>query len=114
MIKCKTLYFGYGDIGVGSNSLMQTILFVNIKPPQECGEVIPKEVIKDIDFGDKIIINLDDYDLYNLFCSVNENNRIIKYKDYIFDFTNYNNGSIQACKDGCKNALYLYQLSLGC
>lgn len=114
MIKGNVLYFGTGDIAVGSYSPTQLITFTNIKPPCKCGQTITDEMANNIEFGEKIIIELNDYDLYNLFCTVNESNRVIKYREYTFDFTNYNKESIRVCKGHAKNALYMYQLALAC
>lgn len=114
MIKEKTLYFGSGDIAVSSYSPTQLIIFTNIKPPCECGQTITDKMVEDIEFGEEIVLELNDYDLYNLFCSVNKNNRILKYGEYTFDFTNYNKESVRVCKDHSKNALYMYQFALAC
>lgn len=116
MIKGNTLYFGSGDIVVSSNSWCYSaeVGFTNIKLPCKCGDTITKEIERNIEFYDSISITLEDYELYNLLCNVDENNTIFIYKDYIFDFTNFNKESVRVCKDGVKNALLAYQLTLAC
>lgn len=116
MIKGNTLYFGFGDISVSSNSrnYSPVVVFTNIKPPCKCGDAITKEMRKNIDFYESISITMDDYDLYNLLCCVNENNKVIEYNQYTFDFTNFNEQSVRVCMDGVKNALLIHQLSLAC
>lgn len=114
MIKGNTLYFGSGDIAVGSNPTNQSVYFTNMKPPQKCGASITEEMEENIEFGEQIIIEINDYDLFHVFCSVSEENRIVKYENYIFDFTNYNKESVRVCKSHSKRALYFYQMCLAC
>jgi len=98
MIKGNTLYFGTGDILVGSNDLGY-MNFENIKPPQEIGKTITKEIYSGLEIGLNLEIWEDNiHELYELFKTVNENNRVVKYKDYTFDFTNYNQGSVNVCR----------------
>jgi hypothetical protein len=116
MIKENTLYFGYGDIAVSSNTwgYSPIVNFTDIKPPCKCGETITKEMQENIEFGKSINIEMNDYDLYDLLCSIDETNKVIKYKEYTLDFTEYNKESVRVCKDGVRNALLIYQLSLAC
>lgn len=117
MIKDKTLYFGYGDISVGRDIVSSCIIFRNIKPPCECGETITKDLIKekDIEFIDEpILLLVDDYDVYTLFKSVNEDNRIIHYNGYTFDFTKYNYESVRVCLDAANDILDSNRMLLAC
>ena len=116
MIKGNTLYFGYGDIAVGSNSWNYSpiVTFTNMKPPCKCGETITEKMKEEINFYEEIKIEVEDYELYNLLCNVDKDNRIINYKEYTFDFTNYNQERVRLCKEGVKNALLIHQLSLAC
>jgi hypothetical protein len=98
MIKDNTLYFGSGDILVGANDL-GFMHFENVKPPQEIGKTITKEVYEGLEIGLYLEIWEDNtHELYELFKTVNENNRVVKYKDYSFDFSNYKQGSVEVCK----------------
>lgn len=117
MIKDKTLYFGYGDISVGCVFDASCIIFRNIKPPCECGQTISKDLIreKSIEFiGEPILILVDDYDVYTLFKSINEDNKIIHYNGYTFDFTKYNYESIRVCMDAAKAILDSNLMLLAC
>lgn len=94
MIKGNILEFGYGDIAVGASNLLERITFTNIKPPIECGLAITEDM--DIEYGEQIIIQGDGtYDLYNIFKTVSRENRIVEYRGYTFDFTNYNEESVR-------------------
>lgn len=74
--------------------------FTNIKPPQEIGKAIRKVNREELEIGLQLNVWEDEvWDLYELFKTVNENNRIVKYKEYTFDFTNYHQGSVEVCKE---------------
>ena len=109
MIDGNRLKFGYGDIGVGSDKLTQRMSFQQFKPPVKCGD----RVSKDIEYiGDKIILKIS-YEDYREFskCLEQVSNRELTefiFKGYIFDFTNYNEKSIDACKKHLKNAMQWY------
>lgn len=95
MIKGNVIEFGYGDVLVGSNPMLDIFRVTSIKPPQEIGAVIDSSEDNGVEYNETIIINVDySLDLYRIIKSVNENNRVVKYKEWIFDFTNYNQTSV--------------------
>lgn len=91
MITGNVLKFGFGDISVGVNKLQQRISFQNIKPPQEIGTNVEDDSL----YGERIIFaETYPYEFYKLIKTVNENNRVVEYKGYVFDFTDYNQDSV--------------------
>lgn len=99
MIKGKVIEFGYGDVVVGNDWFKECITITNIKPPLECGKTIRRGV-EGIEFGESIEIYEDElHDIYKLICTVDEYNRVVKYKEWTFDFTNYNKESVKVVRD---------------
>lgn len=95
MIKGNVIKFGYGDVLVGSNPMLDVFTVTNIKPPQEIGTLINRIEGDMIEYGETIEIKVDcSFDLYRIIKSVDENNKIVKYKEWIFDFTNFNQLSV--------------------
>ena len=91
----KILKFGYGDIAVGSSNIC--ISFRGIRPPVEVGTKLTDEFM----FQNKIEVTTNWINFY--FKSVEELfqfehliNNVCKesptfiFKDYVFDFSNYN------------------------
>ncbi len=92
----KIIYFGYGDVSVISNQTGR-IWFQSIKPSCECGEDILDR--NDIELGEMLIVVEDHpHDLYKLFTTVSKENTVVRYKDVTFNFTNYNQKSVEVCK----------------
>lgn len=113
MINNNILKFGYGDIAVGVDELQQCMKFQQFKPPTECG----KRVYADVEWiGDeiKIYLNWEEYLEFNkLLEGVRcKNISVFDFKDYIFDFTNYNEKSIQTCKKFAELSMKWYILCL--
>lgn len=103
MIKGNVIEFGYGDVVVGVNQMEGCIIITNIKPLLECGTKFKKGEI-DIEYGLSVKIYEDNiHDIYDIICTVNKENRIVKYKDWIFDFSNYNEESVRVMKDASFN-----------
>lgn len=109
MIEGNRLKFGYGDIAVGADGLTQRISFRQFKPPAECGEQVSDEVEY---IGDEIVLEFsyEDYCEFNKYLKQISNKEIIEFifKEYIFDFSNYNEKSINVCKKHLNNAMQWY------
>ena len=68
MIDGNVLKFGYGDIGVEADSLMQRIRFWQIKPPANCGDNL---VISNIEFiAEPVYVCLKDIHEYSQFVNL--------------------------------------------
>lgn len=102
MIKGNIIKFGYGDVAVHGD-YMGFIEFTNIKPPLECGQTITDKVKKDLEIGLKIRIYGYDLQLYELMKDVSETNKIIEYKGYKLDFSNYNANSVGVVEEAALN-----------
>lgn len=113
MINGNILKFGYGDIAVGSDGLTQRISFQQFKPPAECGGNVPEDVEY---IGEEIVLQIsyDEYHEFNkqLKSVLSKEISTFGFKGYIFDFTNYNEESIKACKQRSKSAMYSYFLCM--
>lgn len=100
-IEKKNIYFGYGDVQVGS--VFSTINFRGFKPPIEVGARITNEVIKNNNLEyvtESIVINFTTMnELMNFKKLVEEidgkNNICFNCHGYTFDFSNYNQKSIE-------------------
>lgn len=101
MIVGNVIKFGYGDIAIFS-SQQGWVDFINIKPPQLCGENLLE--VEGVEYGLKIRIEEDDlFDFLKVMKTVNEDNRVVEYKGYVFDFTNYNQRSVNSAIKGARN-----------
>lgn len=96
----KIIYFGYGDVQVGSNFI--TLSFTGIKPPLEVGTRITDEVVRENNIEcitEPITFKFTDltelhYFQHNLKATDGATSVFFIYKDYIFDFSKYNIESI--------------------
>ena len=114
MIKDKTIYFGYGTVSVGASGY--TISFTTIKPPQEIGmKLLSSEEVQEV--GTPINLTLEYAEaeaLKSLLDSISEINTSFVFKDYTFDFTNYNPKSVEVVKLCVKPILNNYLPLLAC
>ena len=116
MIDGKTLKFGYGDIAVGRIPSVRAMSFQQFKPPTKCGDVVVDDKVEYI--GEQIILKISfaDYqELSKLFNGVKSREfSVFVFKDYIFDFTNYNEASVDACRQELSGAMKWYFLAMAC
>lgn len=113
MIDGKVLKFGYGDIAIDSDALAQKISFQQFETPIKCGEDVPKDMKY---VGEEIILQIS----YEEYCELIEqlNNVLSKniftfeFKGHVFDFTNYNEESVKACKKYLCSIMCVYFLSM--
>ena len=113
MINGNRLKFGYGDICVRSDGLTQRISFQQFKPPAECGGNVPEDVEY---IGEEVILQIS----YEEYCEFNKQLKSVlsnsistfSFKGYIFDFTNYNEESVNVCKKHSESAMYSYSLCM--
>lgn len=113
MIDGNILKFGYGDIEVGSNALIQAIIFQQFQPQGECGKEPPKNVEY---IGSEIRIenSYDDYiEFHELLLDV-QSRKISKFifKGYEFNFENYNAESVNVCLRQLHSSMYCYFLCM--
>ena len=97
MIIGKVIKFGYGDVLLGANPWYGRMTFEAIKPPLIPGQQVDRELYGQLEIGVKIdIYESDCWELHNLFKTVNEDNKIVEYQGYTFDFSNYNQLSVNS------------------
>ena len=117
MIEGNILKFGYGDIAVKSGPYVDAIRFTQFKPPAECGDDLKGKAIEYI--GEPVEIKFNSYkeciEFSKLMDSVlNKNIELFTFKDYIFDFTNYNELSVKACKGAIDIVINNYIRLMAC
>ena len=99
MINENRLKFGYGDICVKSDALTQRISFQQFKPPAECGGNVPEDVEY---IGEEVVLQIsyEEYCEFSRYLKQVSDKKITNFifKEYIFDFANFNEESIKACK----------------
>ena len=109
MINGNRLKFGYGDICVRSDGLTQRISFQQFKSPAECGGNVPEDVEY---IGEEVVLQIS----YEEYCEFNRQLKSVlsnsiytfNFKGYIFDFANFNEESIKACKKHLNSAMRYY------
>lgn len=100
MIVDKHIKFGYGDILVGHNSANGSVTFEEMQIPLTLGQSLVRREVQEIEVVSSIeIIEDNEWDLYKLISTVNKDNRIVEYKGYTLDFTNYNEESVKVVKN---------------
>jgi hypothetical protein len=96
----KIIYFGYGDVLVGSNFI--TLSFTGIKPPLKVGTEVTEEITRENNI-ERITepVKFKFTDLTELLWfqtslkgTDGTTSVFFRYEDWIFDFTNYNTKSI--------------------
>jgi len=103
MIEGNVLKFGYGDIGVYCDHLGR-LVFSQLKTRYRCGA----ENFSRSDIGEGLCISLDykDYKTLDLYLkSVSGEVKKFEFKDYIFDFTNYNEDSVKVVRTEARKAI---------
>lgn len=94
MIKDNILYFGYGDIAVG-DTLDGHITFRGFKPPTIVGGDVPK----DVDWlTDQIKISVNKFSISELNRLKQKEDKRIVIGNYILDFSNFNQESVNVIK----------------
>ena len=116
MIENNRIKFGYGSVSVGCNPLDRVIIFQQIEPPKKCGELVHPGDASFIGVSVRIRIDYDDYlEFMKLLNHIEDNHiTVFTFKDYIFDFTNYNAESIKVCRKHATGAIHLYLHALAC
>ncbi|WP_080845616.1 hypothetical protein [Cytobacillus gottheilii] len=114
MIKDKVIKFGYGTVLVGSNELLRTVELGFIELPNEIGMIY-----KQSDLGDTVTVDsvkfkydADMPDFYKELENLSENNPIVEFRGFTFDFTKYNEESVKVVRNGFKNAIIGFRLAL--
>lgn len=109
MIEGNRLKFGYGDICVGSDELTQRMSFQQFKTPAKCGNRVQKYIEY---IGDKIILQFsyEDYCVFSKNLEQISNKETIEFtfKEYVFDFTNFNEESVKVCRKHLNSAMQYY------
>lgn len=117
MIIENRLLFGYGDIGVGFNTFGLT--FTQLKPPVEIGATLDPEYCDKygVEFGKEYSLPMKLEEVHELERKINivtKENCVFEYKGFIFDFSRYNEGSIDVVIKKLKNPPLLFLLPYAC
>jgi hypothetical protein len=110
----KVIKFGYGDVLVHSNEFLKVLTLTYIEPPKEVGEIIKND--NDYNILDRIQFQFDNdmIILYEDLKHMNPKNTIVKFRDYTFDFTNFNEKSLEVVVRGVKRVINGFTLALAC
>lgn len=116
MIIGNTIKFGYGDIAMTANPILQTLNFHQSKSTFDCGCTLNGEY--ELLLDDPIIIKIN-YNEYKELCRLLDNVKFqnileFDFKDYKFDFTNYNENSIKVFEKILNHAMSSYYLTIAC
>jgi len=111
MIKGNTIYFGYGDVLVGSKPFSNHITLKLIEPPKEIGSSPEIGTFTELQ---QITLKVDSGHLSKL---MSINLQIVtdfEIDDYILDFSKFNKDSVKVVVDCIFNALYGDGFCLAC
>lgn len=116
MINGKIFKFGYGDISIGGIPTTRQMCFQQFKPPAKIGDRVIEDKVEWI--GERIFIEIS-YEDYQELCKLLGNVKSRKvseftFKDYVFDFTNYNEASVNVCREKLSEAMAWYFLAMAC
>lgn len=111
MIKGKTIYFGYGDVLVGSQQFGNTINLTEIEPPKEIGSTPAKDTYTELQ---RVVLNVKWEHLSKLKLVKDKTITNFMIEDYILDFSNFNQASIEIVRKHIHNALYYDSLCFAC
>jgi len=110
MIKGDNIYFGHGTIAVGADAYCLTLS--TIRPPQEVGSSLEGV---EVEYLEKISIHMEYNDcivLQKLLSNVSDQNNIVKFKDYVFNFEEFNSKSVDVLNKHIKDILNLYYMCM--
>ena len=115
MIEGNRLVFGFGDVAIGAIPLLNVITFRAFKPPMSIGDNVP-DGVEWLGNEIRIKMNMDKYielqgRIKELKC---DKNRVFNFDKYTFDFTNYNESSIDVLLDKIQCAMRNYFFCMAC
>ena len=104
MIKNGRIIFGNGTVSIGSSYCNNILTFQEMESPIKIGEGV-EVTTRFIGEMIKIKMTLTDYqDLNNLLNHI-EKQPCFSFKGYLFDFSNYNEKSVEVVKRHARNAI---------
>ena len=111
MVKGKTVYFGYGDVLVGSTQFEGTITLIEIEPPKEIGSSPAKDTYTEL----QRIVLRPTYDHIRKLKSIKDKTITnFTINDYTLDFSKFNQKSVEIVRKHINNALYFETLCFAC
>ena len=114
MIDGNVIKFGYGDVAVGGLRLEQQMRFQQFKPPAKIGDHVYPDKVEWVGEVIRLDISYEEYRLFKDSLQEVRDKHIetFEFKGYIFDFTNYNEESIDVCNRKANEAMYCYFMCL--
>jgi hypothetical protein len=109
MVKGNTICFGYGDILVGY-SFTGILLLKWISPAVNLEEYIDSRKVEILKIIQILLVDDDYHYIFNMLQNVKDRKiNSFKFHDYIFDFSNYNEKSVNIVERGITAILqYLF------
>lgn len=111
MIKDNIIYFGYGDIAVGSTT-NGYVTFREFKPLQKVGSTLSKNDVEWV--SELIAIHAESISNFELDKVKNQTNKQVNAGKYILDFSNYNNESVRVITSNRTRALRIMCMAFAC
>lgn len=118
MIKGNRIEFGYGDVLCGVNNI--GVDYTNVKPPLEIGTCIKDTglELEHFEIGKQVVIPLHGLEDLNELCrlikSVTEDNPVVEFGGYVFDFSNYNRKSVEVVLKTLNKPHPMWMMTLAC
>lgn len=115
MIDGNKLMFGYGDISVNSDPVNARMGFRQFKPPAKVGDSVNGSAAEWV--GERLYVDFTASDIPKfdrLLFDVKHGHVVFEFGGLIFDFTNYNEESVNVCERFFASAITLYQICLAC
>ena len=114
VIKEKVIIFGYGTTLIHGSWYSSVLTISSIYPPKEIGlEITDSESYETIETV-KFKYEADMLEFYNQVKMLSEDNPIIKFREYTFDFTKFNKKSVKVLKNKLDNVIQGHMMLLAC
>jgi hypothetical protein len=112
MINGKVISFGHGTIATFGSWLTKTLSLKSIDPPKEIGFEIKGvyDVIEQVKFE----YGEDMKELYKQLQHITAENNQIYFRDYVLDFSNYNQKSVKVVLKAVSEVIYGSTMLLAC
>lgn len=112
----KKIIFGHGTVAVGADIALRILTLEYVKPPSPVGSTMTQEEYEAKTSHGKVFFNYKDdmKDLRDKLKEVSEENPLIEFRGYTFDFSLYNPESVNVVKRTLAKVMRGSTLVLAC
>lgn len=114
MIIANKIIFGDGTIAVGCNIIERYISFEYINQHQEIGTKINVNDELNTMNEIRLVLNLKELIQFRNLLDNVENNKVFEFKGYVFDFSNFNQKSVNVVISYCKDLSHWMTMAYAC